>query len=68
MRIRPLIHTTVDPDFEGEIKRLSKEKKIPLGTLLEDAWLTFKGTPTPLSAARRQMLFGESPAKLKRAA
>lgn len=69
MRIRPLIHTTVDPEFEGEIKRLSREKKIPLGTLLEDAWLTFKGTPTPLSAARRQMLFGETTIKVsKRAA
>lgn len=57
MRIRPLIHTTVAPDFEGEIKRISKEQKIPLGTLLEDAWMFFKGTPTPLTLARREMVF-----------
>jgi hypothetical protein len=67
MRIRKHIQTTIDPDLADEIRERSRHSKIPLGTLLEDAWLTFKGTPTPLTVARRQMLFGEAP-KVKRAA
>lgn len=69
MRIRKLLNTTIDPDVHSELRQRSEESKIPMGTLLEDAWLTFKGTPTPLSTARRQMLFGEATIKVtKRAA
>lgn len=45
----------------------SKNTKIPMGTLLEDAWLFFKGEPTPLTLARRTMLFSVVP-KNKQAA
>jgi hypothetical protein len=67
MRIRKQLQTTVDPSIGDELRAKSAAFKIPMGTLLEDAWLTFKGTPTPLTLARRQMLFGEAP-KVKRAA
>ena len=66
MRIREQIATTVDPTISGEMRAKAKSMKVPLGTLLEDAWLYFKGEPTPLTLARRQMVFPE-PAK-KRAA
>lgn len=58
------MNTTVDPTIADEIRERSESSKIPMGTLLEDAWLLFKGTPTPLTLARRQMLFGDvKPAK-----
>lgn len=63
-RIRKPVNTTVDPAIADDIRRRSDESKIPMGTLLEDAWLLFKGAPTPLTLARRQMLFGDAkPAK-----
>jgi hypothetical protein len=64
MRIRKHLQTTFDPAIAEEIRERAESSKIPMGTLLEDAWLTFKGTPTPLTLARRQMLFGDvKPAK-----
>jgi hypothetical protein len=64
MRIRKQLQTTVDPDIGDELRAKSAAFKIPMGTLLEDAWLTFKGTPSALTLARRQMLFGDvKPAK-----
>ena len=64
MRLRKQLTTTLEPAFLDELKEKAETTRIPMGTLLEDAWLTFKGTPTPLTLARRQMLFGDvKPAK-----
>lgn len=62
------MNTTVDPTIADEIRERSESSKIPMGTLLEDAWLLFKGTPTPLTLARRQMLFGDVVKPAKKAA
>ena len=67
-RHRKPINTTIDPATADEIRAKSDATKIPIGTLLEDAWLMLKGEPTPMTLARRQMLFGEPAAKVKRAA
>jgi hypothetical protein len=67
-RIRKHLNTTIAPSIHDDLRGKSEAAEIPIGTLLEDAWLFFKGTPTPLTLARRQMLFGEVPAKAKRAA
>ena len=60
MRLRKQLTTTLEPSFLDELKEKSESTRVPIGTLLEDAWITFKGQPTPLSAARRVMLFGDS--------
>lgn len=65
MRIRKLIQTTIAPETDADIRKRAKESNVPLGVLLDDAWLFFKGTPTPMTLARREMIF---PAKVKRAA
>lgn len=65
MRIRKPLTTTLAPLVLDELNKKRDELQIPVGTLLEDAWLFFKGTPTPLTLARREMLF---PAKVKRVA
>lgn len=68
MRIRKQLQTTVDPSIGDELRAKSAAFKIPMGTLLEDAWLTFKGTPSALTQARRQMLFGDVVKPAKKAA
>ena len=57
MRIRKLIQTTIAPETDADLRKRAKEANIPLGVLLDDAWLFFKGTPTPLTLARREMVF-----------
>lgn len=59
-RIRKPLNTTVDQTFADDLRGRAEASRVPIGTLLEDAWLFFKGTPTPLTLARRQMLFGEA--------
>lgn len=66
-RNRKPIQTTVDPEFAKEIRGLSDATKIPMGTLIEDAWAVAKGTANPVSIARLQMVFASKP-PVKRAA
>lgn len=67
-RIRKHLNTTLAPSIHSELKNKAESQNVPVATLIEDAWLFFKGEPTPLTLARRQMLFGDSAAKVKRAA
>jgi hypothetical protein len=63
-RIRKHLNTTLAPAIHDELKSNAKDQGVPVATLIEDAWQFFKGTPTPLTLARRQMLFGDvKPAK-----
>lgn len=69
MRIRKQFTTTLEPSLLDELRAKSESTRVPIGVLIEDAWATYKGTPTPLTLARRQMLFGDAAsAPVKRAA